>query len=345
MARKIRIQFAGACYHIMSRGNKYEDIFISDKDRYSFLKTLGEVCERTGWKIHAYVMMSNHYHLLVETPEANLVDGMRWFQSTYTKRYNGRNKLVGHLFQGRYKDLIMDSSDPEGSGEMDYFLTLSDYIHLNPVRAGLIDRTNPRLSTYKWSSYPYYLKMKSRRPPWLHVEKVFKGMKIKVDNSAGRKRYAQYMDLRVKELLDPRNKNRFEKEWESLRKGWFLGDDKFKEKLLDLAGKAMEGYKKSSYSGETKRLHNERAAEDLVQEALKVLKLDNTQLVEMKKSDPHKQVIAYLLKKKTSVSNIWIAERLSMGYYTAVTNGVRAVKQGKQKNVKKLANKLKILLK
>lgn len=90
-------------------------IFLSDRDHHSFLKTLGEVCQRTGWHVHAYVLMRNHY-LLVETPEANLVDGMRWFQSTYTGRFNGRNKLAGHVFQGRYNALIIDPK------EMDYFL-------------------------------------------------------------------------------------------------------------------------------------------------------------------------------------------------------------------------------
>ena len=97
MARKIRIQFAGASYHIMSRGDKYGPIFLSNKDRQSFLKTLGDACNRTGWKIHAYVLMTNHYHLLVEIPETNLVEGMRWFQSTYTRRFNIRNNLKQSL--------------------------------------------------------------------------------------------------------------------------------------------------------------------------------------------------------------------------------------------------------
>jgi REP element-mobilizing transposase RayT len=87
MPRKIRIQYEGASYHIMSRGDQYEPIFLSHKDRYSFLKTLDETCERTGWVIHAYVLLDNHYHMLVETPEANLVDGMKWFQSWRTDSF------------------------------------------------------------------------------------------------------------------------------------------------------------------------------------------------------------------------------------------------------------------
>ena len=147
MPRKIRIQFQGAGYHIMSRGDQYGPIFLSDSDRHSFLKTLGETCQRTGWVIHAYVVMDNHYHMLVETPGANLVEGMRWFQSTYTRRFNGRNNLVGHVFQGRYRALIIDPKERE------YFLTVSEYTHLNPARAGLLDKQNPRLSKYCWSSF------------------------------------------------------------------------------------------------------------------------------------------------------------------------------------------------
>ena len=111
-----------------------EAIFQDDLDRQMFLKTLGQACERAGWRVHSYVLMGNHYHLLIETPEANLCAGMRWFQGTYTIRHNARHKLHGHLFQGRYKAVVVDGEDGT------YFRTVSDYIHLNPVRAGLAAR-------------------------------------------------------------------------------------------------------------------------------------------------------------------------------------------------------------
>src|SRR5437870_6211386 len=130
MARKARVQFAGAVYHVLDRGDRREAIFHDDMDRELFLQTLDQACRRTGWFIHAFVLMSNHYHFLLETPEPNLVAGMKWFQGTYTIRFNRRHKLRGHLFQGRYKAVVVD---PE---ERRYFATLSDYIHLNPVRAG-----------------------------------------------------------------------------------------------------------------------------------------------------------------------------------------------------------------
>jgi len=101
--RKLRIQYPGAMYHVMSRGNRREDIFLDDVDRQDFLKTLAEACQKTGWQIHAYCLMRNHYHLVLETPNANLVPGMAWLQGAYTIRLNHRHKLIGHVLSGRYK--------------------------------------------------------------------------------------------------------------------------------------------------------------------------------------------------------------------------------------------------
>ena len=99
MARPLRIQYPGAVYHVMARGNQGQPIYQDDLDRKRFLETLGESCQKTGWLVHAYVLMGNHYHLLIETPEANLVAGMKWLQGSYTQRYNGRHKVFGHLFK------------------------------------------------------------------------------------------------------------------------------------------------------------------------------------------------------------------------------------------------------
>ena len=111
MPRKIRVQYPGAIYHVMSRGDRGEDVFLDDVDRQDFLKTLAEACQKTGWQLHAYCLMRNHFHLVVETPNANLVEGMRWLLSAYTIRLNHRHKLFGHVFSGRYKALL--ETDPE----------------------------------------------------------------------------------------------------------------------------------------------------------------------------------------------------------------------------------------
>src|ERR1035438_4875458 len=149
MARKISIEYAGTAYHVMARGNQGRDIYADERDRKLWLATLGEACEKTGWRIHAWVMMNNHYHLLLETPEANLVAGMKWLQGTYTQRFHYRHHGCGHLFQGRYKAAPVD-----GSG---YFGVVSTYIHLNPARAGLIEIGKEPLRRYRWSSYRWDL--------------------------------------------------------------------------------------------------------------------------------------------------------------------------------------------
>jgi REP element-mobilizing transposase RayT len=132
-------------YHVMSRGDRREDIFLDDVDRHDFIKTLAESCQKADWQVHAYCLMRNHYHLVLETPNANLVAGMAWLQSTYTIRLNHRHKLFGHVFSGRYRAQLVEGS---GNG---YLRTACDYVHLNPVRAGLV-QTEDRLVAYPWSS-------------------------------------------------------------------------------------------------------------------------------------------------------------------------------------------------
>jgi REP element-mobilizing transposase RayT len=110
MARKLRVQYPGAIYHVLNRGDRRETIFRADQDRVLFIDTLAETCQKTGWQVHALCLMSNHFHLVLETPNANLVAGMKWFLGTYTSRFNRRHKLFGHLFSGRYKSLVVDGS-------------------------------------------------------------------------------------------------------------------------------------------------------------------------------------------------------------------------------------------
>jgi REP element-mobilizing transposase RayT len=144
-------------YHVMCRGDRREDVFLDDVDRQDFLKTLAEACQKTEWQVHAYCLMRNHYHLVLETPNGNLVAGMAWLQSTYTIRLNHRHKLFGHVFSGRYKAQLVEGS---GNG---YLRTACDYVHLNPVRAGLL-KSGERLLAYPWSSFGSYLAATQHRP-------------------------------------------------------------------------------------------------------------------------------------------------------------------------------------
>lgn len=123
MARPLRIEYPGAMYHVMARGHQGRAIFEDDRDRRRFLETLGEACGKTGWRVHTYLLMGNHYHLLLQTPEANLVAGMKWLQGTYTQRFNGRHQVFGHLFQGRYKAVPVEAANAG------YVEAVSTYVH------------------------------------------------------------------------------------------------------------------------------------------------------------------------------------------------------------------------
>src|SRR6266511_5754104 len=159
MARPLRIEYPGALYHVTSRGDRQEAIFEDDQDRTAFLNVLSEVVSRFRWRCHAYCLMGNHYHLMIETPEANLTKGMRHLNGVFTQWSNRRHKRGGHLFQGRYKAILVDRDS--------YFLELARYIVLNPVRAGMVK--HPRL--WAWSSYGTTIAT-SPTPLWLTTDRL-----------------------------------------------------------------------------------------------------------------------------------------------------------------------------
>src|SRR3990172_5486818 len=141
MARPLRVEFDGATYHVTSRGNAREDIFDDDGDRKAFLECLGKVVDRFNWLCHAYCLMDNHYHLVIETPEANLSNGMRQLNGVYTQLYNRRHRTVGHLFQGRYKAILIQKES--------HLLEVCRYVVLNPVGAKAVEVPE----RWRWSSY------------------------------------------------------------------------------------------------------------------------------------------------------------------------------------------------
>ena len=192
MPRPLRVEYAGAIYHVMNRGNRRERIFRNPEDYRLMLETLDEACQKTGWQVHAWCLMSNHFHLVIETPRPNLVFGMKWLLGVYTKRFNIRHKTCGHLFAGRYKALPVDGS---GTG---YLRTVCDYVHLNPARAKLVKPELP-LESYAWSSYGYYIAEPVRCPPWLRVDRLMGEFGIPRDSKAGRQEFAARMEARRKE--------------------------------------------------------------------------------------------------------------------------------------------------
>jgi len=156
MARSLRVEYPGAYYHVMNRGNKREDIFMSDYDRKKFLEYLSIVKERFSINIHTYCLMSNHYHLLLEIQEPNLSKAIKWLNGSYALYVNAKYKRGGHLFQGRFKSIIIEADL--------YLKELSRYIHLNPVRANMVETP----SKYQWSSYSAYIG-KVEVPEWLET--------------------------------------------------------------------------------------------------------------------------------------------------------------------------------
>jgi len=191
--------------------------------------------------VHGFVLMDNHYHLLIETMRPTLVVGMQYLNSTYTRRYNVRQKTYGHLFQGRYKALLVDG---EARG---YFLTVSDYIHMNPVRACKVGDLALLLKD-RWSSAGWLAGSRKDRPEWLRWERVYGELGLKNWGSRSRREYRQYLGGRIREVQQESGRN---KGWKGIRRGWCLGTEgfvlKMKEKLEEMA---EEPHERDSWAGE-----------------------------------------------------------------------------------------------
>jgi len=304
MARKLRVEYPGAIYHIMNRGDRREPIFRTDQDRVLFLDTLAEGCQKTGWQVHALCLMPNHFHLVVETPSANLVAGMKWFLGTYTSRFNRRHKLFGHLFSGRYKCLIVEGS---GTG---YLKTVCDYVHLNPVRAKLL-APEQKLLRYRWSSYPAYLLPARKRPSWLRVDRLLGEHGLPCDTKPARREFALRMEARRAAELN--------NEWKAVRRGWCLGGKEFRQELLE----EMRGRTGPHHGGEERRETEEAWAEQLMSDELKRRRWTTLDLAQRRKGDAQKLRIARRLRQETTMTLNWIAKRLNMGAAGSLGNLLR----------------------
>ncbi len=311
MARKLRIEYPGAVYHVMNRGDRREAIFRDVSDRELFLATLAEACAKADWEVHAYCLMSNHFHLVMRTPQGNLVAGMKWLLGTYTARFNRRHKLVGHLFSGRYKALIVDASRPG------YLRTVCEYVHLNPVRAKLIPPEAP-LSAYPWSSYPCYLELPERRPTWMRVNQVFGEMGIPKDSAAGRKHWQR--------LMEERRQNEDPATYAPIRRGWCLGEEEFRKELLA----QVEERRGAEHYGSELRENAIEKAERLATDGLKQLGWREEDLTSRPKGDPAKLKLAIKLRAETTMSVQWIADRLHMGTRASLSNLLSTQRRQKQ---------------
>ena len=207
MARQWRIEYEGAFYHVLSRGNERRNIVLDDEDRHLFLEILGRMSDRFATQILVYVLMPNHYHLLVRTPEANLSRALQWFGVTYTRRFNERHNRNGHLFQGRFKSFLVENES--------YLVRLSCYVHRNPLRAGLVQR----LAEYEWSSYLAYAYGKNVFG-WLQRDVIFSYFSAKDPMRAYRSYVQEYAE----------EESRL---WEDFRHGLFVGSEEFAKRIRE----------------------------------------------------------------------------------------------------------------
>ncbi|MFH2092803.1 MAG: transposase [Pseudomonadota bacterium] len=215
MARQWRIEFSGAIYHVLSRGNGGQNIFRSTDDRHLFLDLLADLADRFNIEVYAYVLMDNHYHLLLKTHESNLSKAMQWFGTSYTQKFNLKNGSGGHLFQGRFKSIIVENEA--------YLLRLSCYIHRNPVRAGITER----LVDYPWSSYRFYAYQTLKAPEWLNFKFI-------LNQLSGEDHHKTYREM-VQHYSDEQSSV-----WEDVKHGLIYGSQDF---VSDLKARYLDDQK------------------------------------------------------------------------------------------------------
>jgi REP element-mobilizing transposase RayT len=315
MGRAWRIEYEGALYHLMSRGNDGQDIYLTDADRNLFLDTISEMSERFEMDIFAYVLMPGHYHLLVRSNHANLKKAMHWFGTAYTRRFNNRNLKKGHLFQGRYKSILVQNDA--------YLMRLSCYIHRNPLRAGIVNR----LIDYKWSSYPVYAYAK-KCPDWLSTKVILSYFKGSDKNKEYREKVQKYAE-EEKQIL------------EDLHHGIILGAKTFvnrirKQFLPDILHNDLP---------QQRQLAKDIKIEDLLKRYAKLVQIDLDKCIRARRvhgTDKHKRdLIVYLFWNKGLMTNENLGQLFNMSY-SAVSHCVKTFKENmdKDRQIKKQFEKL-----
>jgi REP element-mobilizing transposase RayT len=237
MARPLRIEYPGAVYHVTARGNARADIYLDEADRASFLDVYAHVSQRFNWRCHAYCLMTNHYHFVIETPEGNLSKGMRQLNGVYTQRFNRANEKTGHIFQGRFTAILVERDA--------YLLELCRYVVLNPVRAGIVRSARE----WPWSSYRAMAGLVAG-PSWLTTEWIL--------GQFGQTRKAA--ELAFREFVSAgRGK---ESIWEHLQQQMFLGSGAF-------IARAQERIKDQEDLSEVPRAHRRPPSQSLASYAIR----------------------------------------------------------------------------
>lgn len=308
MARRLRMESTSGVYHVLNRGNYRWDIFGRDQTKAAFLKCLDEACVRTGWRVHAWCLMSNHFHLAISTPGANLVEGMRWFQGTFAMRFNRFRDERGHLFQGRYKSLRVDPADGLGA--------LCDYIHLNPVRAHLCEVSG--LRRYPWTSL-HWLCGRGRTPGWYDPLPA-------LWHAGGLRRTEREVEqyLRYLAWLSEDEPTKKLQRFETMSKGWVIGGSQF---IQDAMAEHQELAGRGKQLGTTLQLAREAVWAAALEEELQRLHRNREELSRSSKSADWKLALALALKARTTVTNRWLGEHLHLGARDEVCRKLNAQKR------------------
>jgi len=214
VARRLRIEYQGALYHVINRGNYRRDVFETVGAAQAFEKAIAETCERYQWRLHAFAIMRNHFHLALETPEPNLVSGMHWLQGTFATRFNRFRQERGHLFQGRYQALLVENTAA--------LVRVIHYIHLNPVRAKVVDPIT--CAAFRWSSLRH-LCQHFRRPRWLSADALLAELGFS-DSAAGWSEYCRYLANLATDATEQANLK-----FDRLSRGWAIGTLEWKRTM------------------------------------------------------------------------------------------------------------------
>lgn len=278
MARPLRIEYDGALYHITSRGNERKPIFKDDTDREIFLDTLHKVNKRYNWICHAYCLMDNHYHLVIETPDGNLSKGMRQLNGVYTQTFNKRHNRVGHIFQGRYKAILIQKES--------HLLEVCRYVVLNPIRA----KSVKRVEDWKWSSYGATAG-KGKSHPCLTADWIL-GQFAQKKWIAERK-YKEFVEAGIGEKGI----------WEDVKGQSILGSEEFVEKLIGY----IKGHEDIKEIPKSQRYINRPALKEIFKKENLLNKKDRNKLIKKainEYSYSQKEVADYLRLYYTTISRI-----------------------------------------
>lgn len=316
MARSLRIEYPGAVYHVLNRGNYRTHIFSQEKAKQSFEECLFNACVRYNWRLYAYCLLSNHYHAAIETPDANLSMGMQWLQATFANRFNRAHLSHGHLFQGRFKSLVVEQDE--------YLGPLIHYIHLNPIRANIIQKD--AIGTYRWSSL-WYLCHKRKRHEFMSLEHSLYYAGNLPDTMKGRGEYLQHLLW-----IHSDAKARPQVQSSILCRGWALGSKQFKEKLVD---KFLPVGQAGHLEGKDFAEANEIRWRHILDKCLSIMEKDSQDIQTDKKSIHWKVLIALFMKDNTSVSNVWLTKHLNMGIPQGVSRSTRNLAESKGRKNKK----------